>query len=192
MHVGRTENMCTAQTCAKCPKTLNETFHSIWNSSNKHTGLDVHVFCDTRTRTHCRLRCGLLVVIEGMNYEWVEPIIINYSLFAFTLSSCCHCGCQWVYTSHTKWVMEWWVVLLIGAQLQVVQAGESLSVKSLWDAELTLVQRRSGGCWNKRQPDNCLCLTNPSEWNPLKCVRVDLTACNTINSDVSWISTRLW
>lgn len=55
------------------------------------------------------------------------------------------------------------MVLLIGAQLQVVQAGESLSVKSLWDAELTLVQRRSGGCWNKRQPDNCLCLTNPSE-----------------------------
>lgn len=34
------------------------------------------------------------MVIDGINYEWVEPIIINYSLIASTLSSCYHCVCE--------------------------------------------------------------------------------------------------
>lgn len=47
----------------------------------------------TQKLAHTKLKWGLLVVIEGINYEWVEPIIINYLLIASTLSSCYHCGC---------------------------------------------------------------------------------------------------
>lgn len=68
------------------------------------------------TNTYTKLRWGLLVVIEGINYEWIEPIIINYLLIASTLLSCYHCMCA----------RTIWVVILIGPQLQVVQVGNLL------------------------------------------------------------------
>lgn len=57
--------------------------------------------------THRELRWGLLVVIEVINYEWVELIFVNYLLIASTLSSCYHCVCDCVHVCQTIWVRGW-------------------------------------------------------------------------------------
>ena len=81
----------------------NIRLHKISQSSNKHSRWEMHarllwhIQDSPPPGTHSKLRWGLLVIIEGMNYEWVQPIIINYSLIAFTLSSCYHCGCERAY-----------------------------------------------------------------------------------------------
>lgn len=55
------------------------------------------------TNTYTKLRWGLLVVIEGINYEWIEPIIINYLLIASTLLSCYHCECEYACVEPFGW-----------------------------------------------------------------------------------------
>lgn len=74
---------------------------------------DTHqIFCGIfktagNNNTHRELRWGLLVVIEVINYEWVELIFINYLLIASTLSSCHHCACNCVHVCQTIWVRGW-------------------------------------------------------------------------------------
>ncbi len=91
------------------------------------------------------------MVIEGINYEWVQPIIINYVLIASTLSSCYHCGYECVHVClcvNPFGSGGWWVVVLIGPSAAGGPSGESFTVKSLWAAERTLVLLSSDGCLN--------------------------------------------
>lgn len=86
------------------------------------------------------------MVIEGVNYEWMQPII-NYLLFDFTLSSCYYCVRACMKT--------WWVVLLISPSAAGGSCGEFfvgevfVGLKKIY--KRTLVLLSSGGCLNNTQ-----------------------------------------